>query len=432
MKTATTQQIEDAAFLVRNRRACLFSEPGTGKTLTAITARKALDPEARTLVIAPKIALHQWQKELLEQGLEAYVFRDSREFKRLEHARILVTTWALMAINAEALKAWGPVVIIADESHACIDYDSKRTQAFFGKFADGSGLANGPEWCWLLSGTPIVRFADDLWPTMRALFPERLDRMLGKTARAAFTNAFVQYRPQRVGGGKTVSVAFAGKNEEKLFAEIYGQQPPMAVRRTLAEVDADMPDLREKDIEIEISREDEAALRAMIGGMTYVDLAKDTEEVKSIRRAYGRAKINPTIEYLETIDEPVLVLTWHQDVTDALSAAFAGSVTIDGRTSAAGRTSALEAFANGSTRMMIGQIGAVGTALDGLQHACRRVVFVERIGSPALMGQAIARVQRRGQRQSVTVEYIRADHALEVVTDQTLAAKTATQARAIG
>lgn len=426
IKTPTTQQIEDAAFLVKQKWAALFSEPGTGKTLTAITARKALPANLRTLVICPKIALKQWQDELAEQGIDATVMRASKDFRDLEACTTVITTWTLMTTNRQKLENWYPEIIIADESHACIDYSSNRTTQFYGKNGDGMGLATSSEWVWALTGTPIVRFADDLWPMLVTLFPGLLTRLVGSKRRAAFCEKFVQYRLQPTGRGRSVQVPCAGMNEDLLFETIYDGK--IAVRRTLAEVDENLPAMRERDIEIDLVDFDETLLK----GHTIESLKKDTEEVKSIRRAFGRSKVAGALEYLETIKEPVLVLTWHQDVTDALAAGVEGNRVIDGRTSQAQRDAAVAAFSEGRASRLIGQIGAVGTALDGLQHACRRVVFVERIGSPALMEQAIARVQRRGQRDNVQVDYLRAHHVLETVTDQTLEAKEDTQRRAIG
>lgn len=431
-KTPTQEQRDDAAFLVSHKWGALFSEPGTGKTLTAITARKALPADLKTLVIAPKIALTQWQKELLEQGIEAHVLRAGKDFRLMQFEQslpVMITTWALMTDNAAAIEAWGPEIIIADESHACIDYKSQRTQAFFGGHKNDVPVATGAEWTWLLTGTPTVRFNDDLWPMLNALFPDTLVRLVGNRRRASFVQRYVRTRPQRIPGGRVISVPCGGQNEVELNDALYGEHR-IAIRRKLADVDRNLPTERYRDIDIDLSDFDDSALK----GMTNDDLAKkfETEEVKSVRRAFGRAKVAGAVEYLQTIDEPVLVLTWHQDVTDALEEAMPESVKIDGRTSLANRELAMKNFADGSATKLIGQIGAVGTALDGLQHVCKRVVFVERIGSPALMEQAIARVVRRGQQHSVQVETLRANHRLEHVTDATLAAKTETQQKAVG
>lgn len=430
-KTPTQEQRDDAAFLVSHKWGALFSEPGTGKTLTAITARKALPADLKTLVIAPKIALTQWQKELLEQGIEAHVLRAGKDFRLMQFEQslpVMITTWALMTDNAAAIEAWGPEIIIADESHACIDYKSQRTQAFFGGHKNDAPVATGAEWTWLLTGTPTVRFNDDLWPMLNALFPDTLVRLVGNRRRASFVQRYVRTRPQRIPGGRVISVPCGGQNEVELNDALYGEHR-IAIRRKLADVDRNLPTERYRDIDIDLSDFDDSALK----GLTNDDLAKkfETEEVKSVRRAFGRAKVASAAEYLQTIDEPVLVLTWHQDVTDALEAALPNALVVDGRTSAKGREHAIEDFGVGAS-YLIGQIGAVGTALDGLQHVCKRVVFVERIGSPALMEQAIARVVRRGQQHSVQVETLRANHRLEHVTDATLAAKTETQQKAVG
>ena len=63
------------------------------------------------------------------------------------------------------------------------------------------------------------------------------------------------------------------------------------------------------------------------------------------------------------------------------------------------RSSAKNLFVqpSGDTRVLIGTIGALGTGVDGLQHVCRNVIFLDRDWTPGLNEQAEDRVNRSGQ-----------------------------------
>ena len=57
-------------------------------------------------------------------------------------------------------------------------------------------------------------------------------------------------------------------------------------------------------------------------------------------------------------------------------------------------------------RVLLAQIVAGGTGLDGMQHATNRVLLAEYAWTPAVNQQAIARVARAGQRLPVRASYI--------------------------
>lgn len=435
MKTPTTKQRAAAATMVEGKWVALFGKPGSGKTLTSITALLAVlgdIPAARVLVIAPKIALRQWQRELKEQGVGAAIFRKEEDFRLLTVERVVITTWGLMTRKQAELEAWHPDVIIGDEAHACIDRNSERTVAFYGPNGNGEGLATLAEYCWPLTGTPVVRYSDDLWPMLSAFVPDTLRKLVGSIRYHRFAEKFVLYRTRAIKHPKNpdkkliIEEPYCGINEDLLNAALYEGHPPIAIR-DLGE-DSELPPTLEREVEIELSDFDET----LIGDLSDAELLEDTEEVKSARREFGRAKVKGAADYINSVEEPALVLTWHQDVADALAKLIKADV-IDGRTTETRRAAALDRFTSGKASKLVGQIGAVGTALDGLQHVARRVIFVERIGSPALMGQAIARVDRRGQTTRVQVDYlVAAGHRLEWATDQKLRAKTKTQEKAIG
>jgi SNF2 family DNA or RNA helicase len=60
-------------------------------------------------------------------------------------------------------------------------------------------------------------------------------------------------------------------------------------------------------------------------------------------------------------------------------------------------------FIQGDRRCLLGTISAGGVGVDGLQHACCNVIFIDRDWSPATNSQAEARLRRGGQTRVVNV-----------------------------
>ena len=64
-----------------------------------------------------------------------------------------------------------------------------------------------------------------------------------------------------------------------------------------------------------------------------------------------------------------------------------------------------------------------GAGVDGLQGACRTVVFGELDWSPGVLEQAVGRVHRDGQDSAVTVYYLLADSGSDPTVARTLGLK---------
>jgi SNF2 family DNA or RNA helicase len=60
-------------------------------------------------------------------------------------------------------------------------------------------------------------------------------------------------------------------------------------------------------------------------------------------------------------------------------------------------------FIRGDHRVLLGTIGSGGVGVDGLQHACCTVIFLDRDWSPAVNSQAEDRLHRGGQTRTVQV-----------------------------
>lgn len=401
-------QVEDAAYLVRKGRACLFSEPGTGKTLTALEAWKQTG--GRLVVVAPPIALAMWTKTIAEH-CQINVQRIKTGKDKIDPSADAYVMSYSLAGKIDVT----PDVLVLDEADALKTMKSERTKAIFGKDCRmKSCLAEGVKNVWYLTGTPIRRYADDIYPMMKALFPSVLADA-GITSLPTFQSRFCVTQMRRFHARQPATATVIGnKNEDGLRSLIYGNE--IAVRRTIHDVAAFMPPLTIRTVTVDY--EDTEELRVATGEAVYGD-EQDPIMAKA-RRLLGVAKVKAVNSYILDIFSqlscPMLVLYWHKDVGNALQTLLqdAGHRVhkIDGATSPKAKDDAATAFNDQKTDFLLGQIASMGVAIN-LQKGSHYAVFAERDWSPAAQEQAMRRLWRLGQETHVQVDICEADHPMD-------------------
>lgn len=416
--TPLPTQVADAAYLVRKKRACLFSEPGTGKTLTALEAWKQVG--GKLVVVAPPIALRMWQKNIEDHcGKTAQRIKTGKD-KIDPAADAYVLSYSLAGKFDLA-----PDVLVLDEADALKTLNSERTKAIFGKNCGMADcLAAGVENVWFLTGTPIRRYADDVYPVLRALFRQELTEA-GITSLEGFRQRFCVTQLRRFHPRQPAAWTVIGnKNEDALRDLIYGNE--IAVRRTIHDVAAHMPPLTVRTVSVDFDNSDE--LKEATGQAVYADEA-DAIMAKA-RRLLGVAKATHVAEYVyetwEQLTCPVLVLYWHKDVGTALADYFSKKDMvvhkIDGATSPADKQKYEDAFNAQESDILLGQIASMGVAIN-LQEGSHYAVFAERDWSPAAQEQALRRLWRLGQKTHVHIDICEAEHPIDEAVGLVVARK---------
>jgi SWI/SNF-related matrix-associated actin-dependent regulator 1 of chromatin subfamily A len=97
--------------------------------------------------------------------------------------------------------------------------------------------------------------------------------------------------------------------------------------------------------------------------------------------------------------EQVFVAAWHQEVVEAIVAAFPGSVTITGSDTTPQKQAAVEAFQAGQAQVLVGNIIAAG--VGHTLTAARHVVIAELPWTPGDLQQVEDRLDRIGQTREV-------------------------------
>ena len=138
--------------------AILADDMGLGKTLQAICALTG-----PSLVVCPTSVLPNWEAELkkFRPGLKVSVFHGSGRALD-EGADVVLTSYALLRLDAAALSAkqWSTVVL--DEAQAIKNPDSQVARAAFG--LKGTFRV-------ALSGTPVENRLEELWSLMHFCNP---------------------------------------------------------------------------------------------------------------------------------------------------------------------------------------------------------------------------------------------------------------------
>ena len=191
-----TYQSEGVAWLNFLRDAgmggVLADDMGLGKTIQALAVVKG-----RTLVVAPRSVLHNWEAEAkrFRPDLKVHIYHGPHR-KLDEDADLTITTYALMRGDTKRMQNIVWDMVILDEAQAIKNPESQVSQAAFGIRADFRIT---------LTGTPVENRLDELWSQMhfvnpgllggRRDFDERYTQAIGRGDGGAASHLRERIRP---------------------------------------------------------------------------------------------------------------------------------------------------------------------------------------------------------------------------------------------
>lgn len=106
-------------------------------------------------------------------------------------------------------------------------------------------------------------------------------------------------------------------------------------------------------------------------------------------------------------EEKLLVFASQSQVLGEIQKLFKGSLLITGSTTPKKRESSLESFKNDpDKRLLFANINCLGTGVDGLQKSCSNMAILELPSRPSDLVQVIGRLERSGQENPVTIQYL--------------------------
>lgn len=378
-----------ADWLRTRRSAYLGDEPGLGKTRTLIAAALRACPTEDIAVIAPAITLSHWRREWELMG--------ARTPLRIASYQHLVMSEALRS-NLQTLR---PELVILDEAHFVANPRSKRTRYTIGR----DGIVRGRR-VWFASGTPMPRNPIDLYPVLASTWPHLLTSLGIRTLRQ-YTDHFCVWRETSYGPR-----VFGVKHGDDLRAIL----AHVMLRRTLADVAIELPELRWETVLVDPTPETRSELNGMwvphdlTGAIDLGGPLPDEPHLAELRRAIGVLKAPYAAEYIanEMQDgHKVVVFAYHLDVLDILEEALRpeGVARVDGGTTLELRDTRISRFQNDpGCRVFLGQINACATGIT--LTAAHKVVIVEPAWGAHVNLQAGKRIHRIGQREGCSVRFL--------------------------
>lgn len=439
-------QAVGAEFLRVAGRALLADEMGTGKTIQAIAALRALDAE-RILVVAPNSVKRGWAREFKKwwPRARAVTYRPGKEGKlalsEIEDgtARILImnweNTWRLsklapfgsikMTDKDKAPKFLNTIdwdAVVADEAHRAKEPTAKQTRALW-------AIMEHARYRFALTGTPLANSPRDLWSVMHGLSSDDFP------AYSAFVDRYGLQSWNAFGGLEVVGLNPVTRDEFfKFFDPRFIRRPKKAVMPWLPDK---LPPVQrfcalpakqkkayreiEKQMLTELDSGDVAYVTTPLAKVTrlrqiaatYVDVS-DAGEWTMIEPSGKLDELDAVLE--EAGDEQVVVFAEHVNLLKMASARLEKRDVphgmIIGDVDEADRDANIQAFGRGELRVMLCGIAAGGEGVDGLQVAST-VVFLQRSYSMVKDRQAVDRLHRDGQKNAVEIIDIISEDTIE-------------------
>ena len=171
-----SHQVDTASFLTLNRKAFVFSEPGTGKTLSALWAADYLMQRGevrRVLILCPlSIMQSAWMGDISNSIIHrsAIVAHHPQASRRIEMIQkdyeIVITNYEGLNLIASEVVSNGKFdLVIVDEANAYKTMSTKRWKSL-------STIVKPKTFLWMMTGTPASQSPVDAYGLAKLVNPE--------------------------------------------------------------------------------------------------------------------------------------------------------------------------------------------------------------------------------------------------------------------
>lgn len=170
-----------AAFLTMNRKGFCFSDPGTGKTASAIWAADYLMTQGlvnRVLVVCPvSIMDAAWRNDLFTFAMHrrvdvAYGSAAKRKKVIESDAEFVIINYDGVKVMADEIAAGGFDLVIVDEASSYQNAQTARWKVL-------NKLVGPDTWLWMMTGTPAAQGPDYAYGLAKLVNPKSVPRHFG-------------------------------------------------------------------------------------------------------------------------------------------------------------------------------------------------------------------------------------------------------------
>jgi len=412
--TPFKHQITTAAFLTLRERAFCFNEAGTGKTSSVIWAADYLMTQKvikRVLVICPlSIMYSAWQADIFKTAMHrtvAVAYGDAKKRKKIINGdyEFVIINYDGVGIVREDISKSGFDLIVVDEANAYKTATTQRWKTLAKLLAPSTRL-------WMLTGTPASQSPLDAFGLARLVSPAKVPRY------------FTSWRDQVM--IPTTRFKWTPKNSSR--QDVYTALQP-AIRFTKSEC-LDLPPVMyqtrlvpltpqaskyyttlKTQLLIEAAGEEVSAVNAaaalskllqISGGAVYTDKHDVVEFDVSPR-------LNTLMEVIDETEHKVIIFVPFRHTIDVvarhLTSQGVTNEIINGDVPARERAVIINRFQTADLpRVLIIQPQAASHGVT--LTAANTVVFWSPVMSVETYLQCIARIDRVGQKNSMTVVHL--------------------------
>ncbi len=389
--------------------AILADEMGLGKTVQALALLVHRAAHGPALVVAPTSVAPNWIAEAARfaPGLTMKLYRGQGRaavLGGLGPGDVLVTSYAVASLDAEALAGIELATLVVDEAQAIKNAGTDRSKSLRGLRA---------AWRLGLTGTPVENHVGELWSLMRVVSPGLL-------------GSWEQFRARYA-----VPIEKFGDTARK--QALAALLRPFVLRRTKAEVAPELPARTEIVRSVRLSEEEEGLYKQLRESFVAEmeerkrDPDRDASEMRFVllaaltrmrqlcchpRLVYPRTPLGSSkevylIELLSELREgghKMLVFSQFRSFLELLAPRLRQHgfrvLVLDGTTPSDARQERIAAFQSGAADVFLISLKAGGFGLN--LTAADTVIHLDPWWNPAVEDQATARAHRIGQDKPVT------------------------------
>jgi len=399
----------------------IATQVGGGKTLVAIEVARRLRTETN-MVIAPK-GTHKraWEKTIKRQIPEAkvkYVNSTKAGKEAWDDLANEVPSWYILSPEYFRKFHWGsvkPDFAVFDEVHRASNRKAKTSTALSTLKAK-SRLA--------MSGTIAGNKIEGFWSVLRWVYPEIAGRSFWKWVDKYCITKFDPFAGKVIAGERV-----AGAIVDSIPCYIRHLKRERCCSFHPEGMDAELPRVVQEERVVQLSPEQkriykkfEKDLLVFLEGNPMVAEVPVASRIRLRQITLGVPTVtdegevtfaedckSSKLDELKSIiedspdGEPMLILTHSQKFAE-VTAKRLGEKAFEwsGKKSQKLRDEALEKFIAGDLQYIVAVISAIGEGTDGLQERCSTVVWLSRDDNRLLNEQAAGRLDRQGQKSSVT------------------------------
>lgn len=435
-------QLEGVKWILTRSRSYLAHAPGAGKTAQAVVASLLSGGSGQVLFIVPPSLTVNWEREIIKWTEWANYWPAIAivpvSAKRQEMGwaaeyiicpdSMLTKPWVLNRLKRIDFK-----FVAVDEASRFKEDEAERTRALFGgrvkQKLDSPGLIQKAKHAVLLDGSPMPNRPMELWAPTFAMAGETINFMSKQDFGFRYCGATLHERGHWEFKHSANEEELRGRLQKKFMHVVTEDQLSHPERRRamlFMNVDARSPEQKTWE-------------RKHLKTLSFDEISEDMNqgEIAKFRRELGLAKVpwiaNYVKDRLNSKDESILLFAWHREVVHELATALHSRKpgVVMGGTRASVREEIFANFQSGKTKVIIGNIGAMGRG-HNLQRA-DRVVFGEFSFTDELNKQCEKRASRKGSTKGfVRCDYIVSPGSMDEPILNAVFRKEATVKKVIG